>query len=292
MLTVNLDVDDRLINGQMGTIFKIKFNDTHNAEIIYVNFDDENSGRTLIQKSGDLFAIENNAVPVTRVLSKIKMRIGKPASPEIQRTQFLLKLARACTIHKVQGLTIGKVVFSFQLFKQRQFNFGQVYVALSRVQSLKDLYILGSVNTAHIGADPRVVNEYARLRLPSMHIAVSEFPNPTTDNIVISLLNIRPLKTHYIDLRYDIGIINSDVIALAETFVRPSDGIDFIQRTFDSFDLMRQDHHDHNLSLAILPGSKYSYPKTVLSPTKWLLCRIKKESPNTSDNFALVIQVT
>ena len=122
----------------MGRILKIKFNDTHNAEIIYVNFDDENSGNTLIQKSGNLFAIENNAVPVTRVLSKIKVRIGKSASPEIQMTQFPLKLAWACTIHKGQGLTIGKVVFSFQPFKQRQFNFGQVYVALSRVQSLKD----------------------------------------------------------------------------------------------------------------------------------------------------------
>ena len=60
MLTVNLDVNDRLINGQMGTILKIKFYNTYNAEIIYVNFDDENSGCTLIQKSGDLFAIENN----------------------------------------------------------------------------------------------------------------------------------------------------------------------------------------------------------------------------------------
>ena len=46
-------------------------------------------------------------------------------------------------MHKVQGLNLTQIVVSFQLLKQKQFNYDQVYVALSRVTTLKALYILG-----------------------------------------------------------------------------------------------------------------------------------------------------
>ena len=66
-----------------------------------------------------------NVVPIVPVLAKIKVRPGKPSSPEIQRIQFHLTLAcRACTGHKVQGLTLENTVVSFDLFKQRSFNYG------------------------------------------------------------------------------------------------------------------------------------------------------------------------
>ena len=72
MLTTNLDVDDRLINDQMGTIVKIKCNWVSNKpEVIYLKLDDESAGRSLILKSGDYFAIENNFVPIRPVVSKI-----------------------------------------------------------------------------------------------------------------------------------------------------------------------------------------------------------------------------
>ena len=89
MWTTNLDVDDRLINGQMGTIVKIKCNRVSNKpEVIYLKLDYESAGRSLILKSGDYFAIENNFVPIRPVVSKIKLKLGKKSSSEIQRTQF------------------------------------------------------------------------------------------------------------------------------------------------------------------------------------------------------------
>ena len=36
----------------------------------------------------------------------------------------------ACTVHKVQGLSLDQAVLSFNLLKQRAFNHGQLYVAL------------------------------------------------------------------------------------------------------------------------------------------------------------------
>ena len=45
MLTTNLDVEDRLINGQIGSIFKIKINAVSaKPDIIYVQFDDQDAG--------------------------------------------------------------------------------------------------------------------------------------------------------------------------------------------------------------------------------------------------------
>ena len=50
-------------------------------------------------------------------------------------------LAWACTVHKAQGLSLEKAVICFDLLKQRSFNNGQMYVALSRVTSLDGLYL-------------------------------------------------------------------------------------------------------------------------------------------------------
>ena len=165
MLTTNLNIEDCLINGQMGTVSKIKYNDTsQKPQVIYIKFDDESAGLETIRTSGDLCAMENHAVPIVPVVAKIRVKTSHPYSSEIQRTQDPLTLAWACTIHKVQGLTLSTVVFSFELYKQKQFNYGQVYVALSRVKSLEQLYIIGEIDPKHIRADPRVHKEYERLR--------------------------------------------------------------------------------------------------------------------------------
>ena len=115
MLTTNIDVEDRLINGQIGTVVKIKLNAiSSKPEVIYVKFDDKNAGEVRIRTSCDRFAMNNCAVPITAVLAGIKPNENRPSSPEIRRTQFPLTLAWACTVHKVQGLTLEKVVFLFR----------------------------------------------------------------------------------------------------------------------------------------------------------------------------------
>ena len=63
----------------------------------------------------------------------------------ISRTQFPLMLGYVCTIHKVQGLTIPNTVVVLDLQKQKSFNYGQLYVALSRVKSLLGLTIVGNL---------------------------------------------------------------------------------------------------------------------------------------------------
>ncbi|KXJ21270.1 ATP-dependent DNA helicase PIF1 [Exaiptasia diaphana] len=51
MLTSNIDIADRLINGQIGSIIKIHVNqNTHKPSVIYIKFDDEQAGKNKIRK--------------------------------------------------------------------------------------------------------------------------------------------------------------------------------------------------------------------------------------------------
>ena len=51
---------------------------------------------------------------------------------------------------------------------QSSFNYGQMYVALSRVTSLNGLYLTGEYKPSAIKADPRAVHEYERMREESI----------------------------------------------------------------------------------------------------------------------------
>ena len=55
MLTTNIDIADRLIHGQMGTIIKIDMNSTKKPSIIYIKFDDSLAGKALTDKCNNTF---------------------------------------------------------------------------------------------------------------------------------------------------------------------------------------------------------------------------------------------
>ena len=158
-------------------------------------------------------------------------------------------MAWACTVHKVQGLTLNKIVISFELFKQRSFNYGQIYVALSRATSLQGLYVLGKLEHKHIKADPRVIKEYERLRNTSLLKENANFQVQADDPIIsIVLLNIRSLRKHSIDIKFDTKIFNCDMLLLTETQLTPSDSDNDIQDHLYPFTLNRQDNSDDRYS--------------------------------------------
>jgi hypothetical protein len=170
----------------------------------------------------------------------------------MQRLQFPVTLAWACTVHKVQGLTLNNIVVSFDLKKQRYFNYGQIYVALGRTTSLNGLHILGTLESKHIRANPKVQEEYERLRETS-----SLHPHITTDlcnteTVSICLLNIRSFKKQSLDLRDDPILSKCDVFALTETQLLTSVPNDDINSILNDFSIHRQDHNsDKFLSLAV-----------------------------------------
>ena len=253
MLITNIDINDRLINGQMGTVTKIALDlNTNKTTVVYVKFDDSQAGVKAIQKSTDKYARENSAVPIKPILARIKVRAGKPSSPELQRLQFPITLAWACTVHKVQGLTLNEVVVSFDLYRQNHFNYGQIYVALSRATSLQGLHVTGKIESKHIRANPKVHTEYERMRQQTSTRSDSNSSTSLVDHqkLKISLLNIRSLQKHCVDIKHDASqsLTECDILALTETQLLPHHLDNTIRETLQPYELHRQDH----------PTDKYS----------------------------------
>ena len=112
MCTVNLDMDQSICNGSQGVVLNI---------------------------------IENG--PTTLVIVKFSNGVVKTISPHFWQSeeyatlavgQYPLCLAWALTIHKIQGATLEMAEIDIG---QSVFEYGQTYVALSRIQSLNGLYL-------------------------------------------------------------------------------------------------------------------------------------------------------
>ena len=159
MLTVNVDIKDQLINGLMGIVKHFE-NTEHVVSTIFIEFDDIDAGRNLILTNR--FAIQNNWLPIKKCDTSIFIG-NSSGSLSIKRTQFLIRLSWACTMHKVQGLTIPQAVVSFELEKRKTFKPGPMYVALGRIKSLKGLFLASSFQQDAIKANVEATNEYERL---------------------------------------------------------------------------------------------------------------------------------
>jgi len=132
MCTVNLDMERGICNGSQGVV---------------VDF------------------VGTDKRPEVKFANGITMAIGphlwqSSDYPTLAISQIPLQLAWAMTIHKIQGATlaraqidVGNVVFEY----------GQTYVALSRIQSLDGLYLAG-FNPNRIKANPKVKAFYSQIR--------------------------------------------------------------------------------------------------------------------------------
>lgn len=76
--------------------------------------------------------------------------------------------------------------------KQRFFNYGQVYVAISRFRTLQGIHILGQIEHRYLRTNPRVHKEYIRLR----NLVEPAIQPSLNGQMSISLFNIRSLKKH------------------------------------------------------------------------------------------------
>lgn len=92
-------------------------------------------------------------------------------------TQFPIKLAWAITINKSQGLTFD----SLNADLSGCFNYGQVYVALSRCKRLNGLYLQTPITKDAIKTDPRIL-EFAETQTPQTLI-IKEIEKSKADNL-------------------------------------------------------------------------------------------------------------
>lgn len=134
MCTINLDMDNEICNGSQGIVIDI---------------------------------IENgsNQIPIVKFSNGIIKRISphywqSEEYPTLAVGQYPLCLAWALTIHKIQGATLNMAEIDIG---RSIFEYGQTYVALSRIQSLNGLY-LSAFEPGKIRANPKVSEFYETIK--------------------------------------------------------------------------------------------------------------------------------
>jgi ATP-dependent DNA helicase PIF1 len=144
MLLKNLDQENGLVNGTRGVVFK--FEDNQNADtgplghwpwVRFVGFKGQ----------------------VDRLITPDKFSVESQGQTLASREQVPLRLAYAITIHKCQGMTLTHA----ELNLGSAFEFGQAYVALSRVQSLEGLRLV-DFDPCAVKAHPRVLDFYQTMK--------------------------------------------------------------------------------------------------------------------------------
>lgn len=139
MLIYNLDVEGGLVNGSRGVI--VGFRDDR---VPIVQF------------------LHGEPIPIEPQLWQSR------EFPVVYRSQIPLRVAYALTIHKSQGATLDCALVDIGT---STFEYGQAYVALSRVRNLESLYIW-NLDQSKIRAHPTVIRFYEHL--------MEEIPTTTT----------------------------------------------------------------------------------------------------------------
>ena len=121
MITRNIDVTKGLVNGTIGIVKAVKKN---------------------IDNKNDIEEITLIANGVECTLEKINVKFEVQRRTFVIRKQFPICLSYAITVHKSQGLSLQTAVVDAG---NSMFEFGQVYVALSRVTSLEGLHLIYQV---------------------------------------------------------------------------------------------------------------------------------------------------
>ena len=139
-LTVNIDIQDCLINGQTGVISHTEFAQGSTCKV-YIKFSDEQAGSKAMRSS--YLGRQNSWVPIEKCETEISLKKGS-ALQSIKHTQFLLTLAWASTVHKVRDLNVEQGVINFDLQKQKSYGPLEMYTALRRVKTYDDnIYCIG-----------------------------------------------------------------------------------------------------------------------------------------------------
>ena len=229
MMTYNVDTSDGLTNGARGELIGIIQDESGHISKLIVKFEELSNGKEKRRHNPGIVKRFPGGTPIEKVnfpfsISKSKKSVINTANV----IQFPLKLAFACTAHKIQGATIPKPLKAI-LDVTDIFQAAMVYVMLSRVCALSQIFILNKFDESKMYPSIVALKELQRLDEISHNRNLSEWENTESGLLRISSLNCRSLKKHYQDIITDDLILKSDIIFLQETWLEDGTSNDELQ---------------------------------------------------------------
>ena len=183
---------------------KIKKNE---VRIIYLELDDKCAGQTRMSESDTTAKIINGFPLKEKRLTHISINT-KHHHQLSKEYSFLWRY------HGHVRFTMPAVV-SFDLENQQSFNEGQMYVALSRVTKIDNLFLIGKCSTIVFKVNENAVIEYSRLRenlLDRIYI-----DHVDCISVTVSLLNMRFFVRHALDISRNKELMENDIMCLTES---------------------------------------------------------------------------
>ena len=194
MLTFNIDVLDCLTNGARGEIVEFVKDKSGYVQKVVIRFDEICQGEQKRMTDKNSQAMYPGCTTIERVMYQYSL--GKKitsVSNTAKTIQFPLCLCFAATAHKFQGQTVVKPQ-KLAVDLRSVFAAAMAYVMLSRVQSISQLFILGSVPAEKFYADPKALEELERLQNISMNRNPSCWEKENNEMLKIFSLNCQSLR--------------------------------------------------------------------------------------------------
>lgn len=168
IMLLSNDPVGRWVNGSIGKITKITFDDFEMEDILTVELNNGKSHK-IAKHSWNIhkyFFNEDTQKIDTEIAGSFR--------------QFPLRLAWAVTIHKSQGKTFDKVIIDIG---RGTFAHGQIYVALSRCTSLEGIILKKQIEKRHIIIDYKITRFFKHLRRERSHQPIDQLPTQSADYI-------------------------------------------------------------------------------------------------------------
>ena len=218
-LTYNIDTLDCLTNGARGYVVDFLRNGVGIVDKIMIRFEESHQGKQKQESQPDLTKQYPGCTSVERVMFQYSLaKKSKSVSNTAKVIQFPLSLCFAATAHRFQGQTVHKPNKTVNDFRT-VFVAAQAYVMLSRVETLNQLFVLGSLPDNKFYASHKALKELERLNKVSVNKNPPLWEQNLDKSIKIMLLNCRSLRLHIDELRKDPIIAYCDVICLNETWL-------------------------------------------------------------------------
>ncbi|XP_077277313.1 uncharacterized protein LOC143905647 [Temnothorax americanus] len=227
MVNSNIDVEDGIVNGAIGEIKYLEYDEEDETKLnrVWLKFENNDIGAKLRIKSRPLVVsksgvLSNEWTPITKRHATISIT----TKIKCKRIQFPLSPACAMTIHKSQGGTFNEIIYNYHKSQDQQL----VYVALSRVTSINGLYLTNNTNDYKFyhykeNNSPKIIdlrNELQRLGNYKL-TTVCEKAKQFLCNAINSIMsyNVQSLRAHSADLERDTILQNINLLALNETWL-------------------------------------------------------------------------